>query len=413
VIRRIIACSFIFVCTAIAWMILGATLSDRTQEVAPASGQRVQSSWGGPQRQLPPKASWSNDVTKSVSTIIDGKPQTHEETRHSEGMLPLEQTRAHVNVALDYRQKGLLWFSTYTSDFKGEYVFRNDSAEPLVTRFTLPFPSERAVYENVAVSIDGKAVSPELSGNAIVATAAVPPQAVVTLAASYRSRGTENWAYDFGEHVSQLRDFELKVNTNFKNIDFAEDSLSPTQKTETPSGWELTWKYANLVSGFSINLRMPEKIQPGPLAGRISYFAPVSLFFFFFLIFVITTMRGIPLHPVNYFFLATAFFAFHLLLAYLVDHISIHIAMIICSVVSVFLVVSYLRVVVGPMFAFREAALGQVVYLVLFSYAFFWQGFTGLSITVVAIVTLFVVMQATARVNWTEKFHNSAPSLAR
>ena len=124
-------------------------------------------------------------------------------------------------------------------------------------------------------------------------------------------------------------------------------------------------------------------------------------------------MRGIPLHPVNYFFLATAFFAFHLLLAYLVDHISIHLAMIICSVVSVFLVVSYLRIVVGPTFAFREAALAQIVYLVLFSYAFFWQGFTGLSITVVAIVTLFVVMQATARVNWAEKFQSPAPSLAR
>ena len=36
---------------------------------------------------------------------------------------------------------------------------------------------------------------------------------------------------------------------------------------------------------------MPEKLQPGPLAGQISYFAPVSLLFFFFLIFIITTLR--------------------------------------------------------------------------------------------------------------------------
>jgi hypothetical protein len=52
-------------------------------------------------------------------------------------------------------------------------------------------------------------------------------------------------------------------------------------------------------------------LQPGPLAGQISYFAPVSLFFFFFLIFIITTLRGIDLHPMNDFFLAAAFFAFH------------------------------------------------------------------------------------------------------
>ena len=72
--------------------------------------------------------------------------------------------------------------------------------------------------------------------------------------------------------------------------------------------------------------------------------------------FIITTLRNIYLHPMNYFFLATAFFAFHLLLAYLVDHISIHAAMAISSVVSVALVVSYLRLVVGMRFAALEAA---------------------------------------------------------
>ena len=113
---------------------------------------------------------------------------------------------------------------------------------------------------------------------------------------------------------------------------------------------------------------MPEKLQPGPLAGQISFFAPVSLFFFFFLMFIITALRGIDLHPMNYFFLATAFFAFHLLLAYLVDHMSIHAAMVISSVVSIILVVSYLRLVVGMRFAALEAGTAQLIYLVLFSY---------------------------------------------
>ena len=149
---------------------------------------------------------------------------------------------------------------------------------------------------------------------------------------------------------------------------------------------------------------MPEKLQPGPLAGRISFFAPVSLFFFFFLMLIITTMRGIELHPMNYFFLAAAFFSFHLLLAYLVDHVSIHVAFAISAAVSVFLVVSYLRLVVGLHFASREAALAQLVYLVMFSYAFFLKGFTGLAITIGSVTTLFVVMQVTGRIRWTDKF---------
>jgi hypothetical protein len=48
--------------------------------------------------------------------------------------------------------------------------------------------------------------------------------------------------------------------------------------------------------------------------------------------------------------------------------------------------------------------LAQFVYLVLFSYAFFFKGFTGLSVTIGAIITLFVVMQMTGKVNWSEKF---------
>jgi inner membrane protein involved in colicin E2 resistance len=200
------------------------------------------------------------------------------------------------------------------------------------------------------------------------------------------------------------------MKTNFKEVDFPADTLSPTEKKETADGWDLTWKYSNLLSGFQIGTTMPEKLQPGPLAGQISFFAPVSLFFFFFLMFIITTLRGIEMHPMNYFFLATAFFAFHLLMAYLVDHISIHAAFVICSLVSVFLVVSYLRLVVGIRFAAVEAGLAQLIYLVLFSYAFFFKGFTGLAITIGSIITLFVVMQMTGKIKWAEKFVPRPPA---
>src|SRR5256886_2544280 len=202
--------------------------------------------------------------------------------------------------------------------------------------------------------------------------------------------------------------------TNFKEIDFPDNTLSPARKTATSNGWELDWNYKNLVSGYQIAMTMPEKLQPGPLAGRISFFAPVSLFFFFFLMLIITTMRGIELHPMNYFFLAAAFFSFHLLLAYLVDHVSIHLAFVVSSAVSIFLVISYLRLVVGTRFATREAALAQFIYLVAFSYAFFLKGFTGLAVTIGSITTLFVVMQVTGKIRWHEKFapRPATPELA-
>jgi hypothetical protein len=167
------------------------------------------------------------------------------------------------------------------------------------------------------------------------------------------------------------------MKTDFKKIDFPANALSPTERREVPGGWDLAWRYSNLISGFQISMTMPEKLQPGPLGGEISYFAPVFLLLFFFLIFVITALRDIDLHPMNHFFLAAAFFAFHLLLAYLVDHVSIHVAFVICSAASVFLVVSYLRLVIGLRFAIMEAGIARVIYLVLFFVCILHPWFRG------------------------------------
>jgi K+-sensing histidine kinase KdpD len=50
------------------------------------------------------------------------------------------------------------------------------------------------------------------------------------------------------------------------------------------------------------------------------------------------------------------------------------------------------------------ATLPQIAFLVLFSYAFFYPGYTGLIITVGAVLTLAILMWATARVDWASRF---------
>jgi hypothetical protein len=72
------------------------------------------------------------------------------------------------------------------------------------------------------------------------------------------------------------------------------------------------------------------------------------------------------------------------------------------------LVVTYVRAIAGGPRLVRTTGGTQFVFLVLFSYAFFLEGFTGLTITIGAIVTLFVLMQATARVVWDEVFRSGA-----
>jgi inner membrane protein involved in colicin E2 resistance len=397
--RNVLAIIAILLCTTAAWTFLGGSIVARTDSAGSSLGDRVGSSWGKPQTQTPPAATATHVVPRVTEEKTNGVTVTKQLNETVIDNLPLEQTRAAVNLDLEQRQKGLLWFATYRVAFRGSYLFRNTSPGDQVT-LKLQFPAADAIYDDLVFLVDGKPVIVTMAGGAVSATVPHASGSLVRLDVGYRSQGLSTWNYSFGENVTQVHDVVLNMTTNFRAIDFPPGTLSPTEKKETAHGWLLTWKYTSLVTGSGIGMVMPEKLQPGPLASRISFFAPVSLLFFFFLIFMIATIRHIALHPMHYFFLATSFFAFHLLLAYLADHISIHLAFVICSAVSLFLVISYLRIVAGPRFAFVEAALAQLVYLVGFSYAFFFEGFTGLTVTIGAILSLFLVMQMTARVNW-------------
>jgi inner membrane protein involved in colicin E2 resistance len=407
--KRIIAIVFIFICASVAWGVLGGTIFSRTYDSGAVSKDKVASTWGDQQRQAPPSASFTVEIKKKEETLENGKKVVKTVVQEVTTPLPLESSRINVGLDLEHRQKGLLWYSTYKVSFSGVYGFRNTSDKEQTVDFTLPFPTTQAIYDNLVFTVDGTPVAIDNHNNAANAEFKVGAGKTAQLAVGYSSQGLNEWRYIFDtREIAQVRDFDLRMTTNFKDIDFPDNTLSPSDKRETSKGWDLNWSYKSLLSGYAIAMVMPEKLQPGPLAGKISFFAPVSLFFFFFLMLIITTLRGIDLHPMNYFFLAAAFFSFHLLLAYLVDHVSIHKAFAIAAAVSVFLVVSYLRLVVGIRFATREAALAQFVYLVMFSYAFFLKGFTGLAITIGSILTLFVVMQVTGRIRWTERFSMKA-----
>ncbi len=402
--RRILAIVFIFACTSVAWFVLGATIFARGENFGSGLKERVASTWGTPQVQMPPSAAYRRTLAEVVERVVDGKKISETATRTKQLPLPLEKSRVSVAFDLEHRLKGLLWYSTYKVDFSGEYSFRNTSDREEKVCIQMKFPAERAVYDDYRILVDGRPAMPAGSDSITSVETVVPPGRTFTYTVAYRSQGLDSWTYRFGPDVTQIRNFVLEMKTNFEEIDFPANTLSPTEKVPGAGGWLLAWRYKSLVAGFDIGMIMPARLQPGPLAGQISLFAPVSLFFFFFLILIITTLRNIELHPMNYFFLAAAFFAFHLLLAYLVDHISIHLAFIICSLVSIVLVVSYLRLVVGMRFAAVEAGISQLIYLVLFSYAFFFKGFTGLAVTIGSILTLFVVMQMTGRIRWAEKF---------
>jgi hypothetical protein len=341
-----------------------------------------------------------------VESVEDGKKVVKEVEDRVPRPIPLEGSEIDVTLNLDHRQKGLLWYSTYGVGFTASYTIVNTSGAAREVDVALPFPSKDAVFDDLQFEVVEKPwlAVPVPSQDRVAGRLNLEPNERVTLRAAYRSQGLNQWTYGFGAGIAEVRNFRMKVRTNFAAIDFPDGSISPASKDRAGGGWLLGWEFRRLVSGVTIAIVMPEKLQPGPLASQIATFAPVSLFFFIVVLLTIGIVKRIDLHPMHFFFLAAAFFAFHLLFAYLADQVSIHAAFAIAAVTSLALTTSYLRLVFGSRFAFLAAGSAQLVYLVLFSYAFFFKGLTGLAITIGAVATLFVLMQTTAKIQWNEVF---------
>ena len=419
ILARAAALVVFWLVATVAWMILGGTTAERTQTAQFELSQGVSELWGEPLLQRGPvlRTSWKErsereepvagvdgkgakvTVTSWIDRFADGDPRT---------------TTVSADVRSDLRRKGLLWFSLYDLDFSGTWTVENDRTDALAVAFRLPLPAGAGLYDDLRVSVDGANVEPrlEMSDGGTVIVVDLPIEiAPHTVAVQYRSRGRDTWTYQPTAGVGQVETFHLSLTTDFLDLDFPPGTLSPSTRTPAGGGETLTWDFTRLVSSQGMGVVTPTRIQPGELASEMSYSAPISLGFFMLWMFVLSLLRGIDLHPINHLFLAAAFFSFHLLFAYTADRLPVEAAFALASVVSVTLVVSYLRLVVGPAFALREAGLAQMLYLVGFSLAHFWDGYTGLTVTVLGIVTLFVLMQMTGRIRWSEMLAARDPAV--
>jgi hypothetical protein len=410
-VRRLFAVAFIYLASTLAWGSLGGSLVARTGEFDGRLREEVAALWGGEHAQAAPEA-WierPGTVTEEVEEKdASGRITRRTVSRPRVSRVPVQllSSRVEVELALDHRRKGLLWYDTYGVVFTGAWRVRNPDAEARRLVVQLQFPSTQAIYDGFRFSVNGVPAAP-VSDLAKGATAMVDlaPGEQATIEAAYTSRGLGQWTYAFSASgVAQVDDFRLAMRTDFEAIDFPAGAISPTHKASRGDGWDLAWEFGRVVTGQRIGMDLPNRTNPGPLAARITFFAPVGLLFFLVVMVILGVVRRVSLHPMHYAFIAAGFFAFHLLVAYLVDHVDVHAALALASVVSVGLVVSYLARVARARPTLGQAAVAQFVFLVLFSYAFFLEGYTGLTVTIGAIATLFVLMQITARVDWAETF---------
>jgi hypothetical protein len=391
--QRILAIVLIYLFAAAGWQLLGYSTSARSENASRALGASVEHLWGTPLHQESP--TFSVDV-----------PGTEEQR----WVMP-EANQVEVSLRTDYRKKGLMWYSTYVCGFEAKYRIRNDDNAAQKIRLAFRFPSPSNTYDNFTAFVNERELSGEVNTQeGVRELVELAPEESLEFRVSYETRGLSEWHYKLDPNLGRVRGLDLRVTTNFDDVDFAEGSLSPMKMEVAPEeGRLLTWTAQDLITRQSIGVVVPEKLNPGPLTARIIYFAPVCLLFFFVLVATIGIVYLVDIHPMHYLFIAAGFFAFHLLLAYLAGLVNIHVAFVISAATAIGLVTSYLYAALKREFPWKIAIAGELFFLVMFSYSFFFEGITGLTVAVGSVITLAILMAATAKLDWNGVFEGQIP----
>lgn len=396
-VKKIAAIAVIFVGVSISWAILGLVTYLRTTESKENLTEEVVSLYGGALSIDSPLCYEKQSYYKEKEEIVE------------KNYYEIISSDIVVDLKLDQRKKGNLWFPTFQTNFTGEYSFKIEDYNPQLKYYLYTtLKSKDSIYRDIELTING-----QLEDNIIPlvrkqAIRVYPNQDnIVTLKITYSCSGMEEFSYYISSNrndISEINDFNLVINTDFEDFDFPISMMSPLNTLKTEEGYQLTWSLQNAVTGKDIGLIIPNKLNPGEIATRITFFAPISLFFFYLVLFIMGVVYKRPFHPMHFFFLAATFFSFHLMYSYFSDHLNPYLTFGISSLISLVLTITYLRLFADKLTAFIFAPLAQLVYLLVFSFSFFFDGLSGLIVTVCAVVTLFFLMQMTGKVDWDKLF---------
>ena len=204
--RTLTAIGFIFACASAGWLALAGNIISRTHRADDDLRSKVQRDWGAPQTQRPPAIGYQVQRHVTEELERDKKKVQIDRAMNEFIPVPLAASDVEADLSLQYRQKGLLWYSTYGVRFTGWYKFSNPTGERRVFDVSFALPSQGAVYDGFEFSVDGHEWDGDTTSvdGARVGHITLAPGESAELHVRYRSQGMDRWTYAFADGAGQL-----------------------------------------------------------------------------------------------------------------------------------------------------------------------------------------------------------------
>ena len=252
----------LFIITFAVWVI-ASQVSSRTDFASTELAQDVESRWGAPVEQAAP----SLRAVQSGTVFTELAP------------LALSRQQVAVQATMNYRKRGLAYFSGFDFTFDGTYRAENPQPYDIDVAFVFPIEADKSqvLLSELAFTVDGKPSSLDLGerGDRLVWTGRLPVGGKAEFQIRYRARGLESFVYRLDPSL-QARNVTLNIDvTGGDNIDYPSFVLAASARGGGDGHATLEWKYPSLESGVAMGVILPSVKKYDELMSTMAFRAVV------------------------------------------------------------------------------------------------------------------------------------------
>ncbi|NMO19555.1 hypothetical protein HPC49_18785 [Pyxidicoccus fallax] len=367
-----------------ATTVIASQVADRTDFANSELAAAVEDRWGAPVTQPAPSLRYVHSGT----IFTELKP------------LPFDRQHVRVKAQMNYRKRGLRYFSGFDFTFDADYAVANTEGRDIDVAFIFPIEMDKSqvLLSELKFLVDGKESSLDLgeSGNRLVWTGRIAKDATASFSIRYRARGLNSFVYKL-DPALPARDVSLHFAVEGgENYDYPADVLAATSVQTQSDAVTLDWAFKSLESGVNLGVILPSEktfdamvsTMAGrawvPFVGLLALLAALGL----------RHRRQLALHEM--YLLAGVYGFFFVLLSYLAAFMNFYVAYAISALGLGAAVVAWLR------WAFPKERIAVLAglwgaTLVVPTFAVILDGYTGLIYTLEILAALLGLMVLSTR----------------
>lgn len=345
--------------------IISQQISNRSSFANSELRQDVTERWGAPIEQPAPSVRYvsSGSVFNSLTPLA------------------LDRQSITVDAAMNYRKRGLVYFSGFDLSFRGQYEVENREDHPIDLVFVFPIHARKnqVLLSDLSFSVNGERAPVNLSGdnNRLVWTGRAKPGERLRYDISFRGRGLESFVYVLDPGL-RVNGFQLAFHvTGGANFDYPPGVAPASSALSRDGAASLVWEYRSLESGVPVGLVLPSEKAFDAIIGTMVRRSWAPFIPFLLVIVLLGVFHRRPLAAWQAYLVAAWYGLFFVMLAYLAAFMNFYVAYAISLVVNGALLFFYAQALISRSAAwFALGAAGA--FLLLPTLAVILQGYTGL-----------------------------------